>query len=306
MKILSFPEIAELSEKQARSYLEHVVWGDKPKCPKCNNVGAYKLKPRESSKSPVRSGVYKCKKCCKQYTVTVGTVMEKSHIPIKKWLLAIILLTSSKKGISAHQVHRMLGISYEAAWFMCMRIRTAMSEDIAIQKLSGIIEIDNGYVGGKETGYKGKKEKKSKILVLVSREGKAKSLVMDKVSASNIKESLFKHVERNSTLYSDGFYAYRGLNYQFGKHITIIGTKQGCGQDHSIHINTAENFIGILKRGIHGVYHHVSKRHLQQYLNEFDFRYSNRTIEDKQRSKSAMVGIIGKRLMYQDSIKQAH
>ncbi|MFC1729201.1 IS1595 family transposase [candidate division KSB1 bacterium] len=305
MRSLSFSKLANFTEDQAREYLESIRWSNGVVCPHCKSTGASKFNPVQRKNRKPQNGLYRCtnKPCNKQFTVTVGTVCEGSHIPLNKWLMAMSLLCSSKKGMSAHQLHRMLGVTYKTAWFMAHRIRHAMTQDLSEKKFAGIVEIDEGYIGAKAIGKTGRgATDKAKVVVLVERDGRVKSEIVDKVTSVNLKEVLKKNVSKQATLYTDGFYPYRRVGREFNRHIAIIGTKEGVGPRRSIHINTAENFIGILKRGIGGVYQHVSKKHLDKYLAEFDFRYSMRDIQDNERTTMAMLGIEGKRLYYKEGV----
>lgn len=264
----------------------------------------------ESTPLTGRDGYYQCNACRKQFTVQVGTVFERSHIPLNKWLMAAFLLCASKKGISAHQMHRMLGVTYKSAWFMMHRLREAMTTG-NLPPLGGegkFVEADHSYVGGKEKNKKlGKRSKeniggagKQIVHTLVERGGRARSHHVPRVNGATLGPLLRKNVSRKSTLMTDTHGAYMGVGKEFAGHEMV---------DHGIdeyvrgnaHSNTAEGYFAILKRGIIGTYHHVSEAHLGRYLAEFDFRYSNRSklgVEDAERAERALKGIVGKRLTY--------
>jgi transposase-like protein len=292
----------------ARAFLEKVRWPDGTICPHCGVEGkAYRLQPKPGSKSAVRPGVWKCKDCRKQFTVMVGTIFSDSHIPLHKWLMAIHLLCASKKGMSSHQLHRMLGITYKSAWHMTHRIRLAMSPTM-IKKLSGTVEVDETYVGGKRRGIGGRgrpdvDSHKSPVVSLVQRDGKVRSFHVPRVSAKNLKEVMRENIQPGTEIMTDDFSAYDWVKKEF-QHDVIKHTagsfsrREGAKQ---IHTNTAEGFFSLLKRGIHGTFHHVSKQHLHRYLNEFDFRYNARKIDDGTRTLWAIQGVAGKRLMYRDA-----
>jgi transposase-like protein len=286
-----------LNEEAAREYLEQVRWPDGAICPHCGSIGAYKLQPKVTSKRPVRSGVWKCKACRKQFTVTVGTVFEDSHIPLYQWLSAIQFLCASKKGISAHQLHRMLDITYKSAWFMAHRIRYAMGQPPLAEKLLGIVEADETYIGGKARGKRGRgAENKTPVFALVQRGGDVRSFKTEQVTAKNLKAMIRENVLKDSTIMTDEFLAYRGLGKEFADHQTVNhGTKEYVRGN--AHVNSAEGYFSILKRGIIGTYHHVSKQHLDQYLNEFNFRYNSRKVDDAFRMILAIQGVKGKRLV---------
>jgi len=286
-----------LNEDEAREYLEQLRWPNGAVCPHCKRIGAYKLQPKPDSKTPVRNGVWKCKFCRKQFTVTVGTIFEDSHIPIHQWLSAIQFLCSSKKGMSAHQLHRMLHITYKSAWFMAHRIRYAMGQPPLAEKLQGIVEVDETYVGGKAHGKRGRgAENKIPVVALVQRGGEVRSFKTEQVTTKNLRAMIRKHVAKDSTIITDEFPAYKGLDKEFADHQTVShGTREYVRGN--VHVNSAEGYFALLKRGIIGTYHHISKQHLGQYLNEFNFRYNSRKVDDEFRMVLAVEGTKGKRLV---------
>jgi transposase-like protein len=286
-----------LNEDAAREYLEQQRWPNGAVCPHCNSIGAYKLQPKTDSKRPVRKGVYKCKACRKQFTVTVGTIFEDSHIPLYQWLSAIQFLCSSKKGVSAHQLHRMLGITYKSAWFMAHRIRYAMGQPPLAEKLLGTVEADETYVGGKAHGKRGRgAENKTPVFALIQRGGDVRSFRVERVTAKNLKAAIRENVTKNSTIMTDEFLAYKGLGKEFAGHQTV---SHGSGEyvKGDAHTNTAEGYFSLLKRGIIGTYHHISKQHIDRYLAEFNFRYNSRKVDDAFRMILAIDGAKGKRLV---------
>jgi transposase-like protein/DNA-directed RNA polymerase subunit RPC12/RpoP len=285
------------NEDSARELLEKLRWGDGVICPRCGSLRAYKLKAKPTSKTPVRKGVYKCKACRKQFTVTVGTIFEDSHVPLHKWLLAIDLLCSSKKGISTHQLHRQLGLTYKSAWFVAHRIRYAMGQSPLIDKLQGIVEADETYIGGKAHGVRGRGAlNKTPVFALVERGGKVRSFKTERVTANNLKGMIRQHVAKDSTIMTDEFLAYKGLGKEFAGHQTV---NHGSGEyvNGNAHTNSVEGYFSILKRGINGIYQHVSNKHLSLYLNEFNFRYNARQLDDSSRTILAIMETKGKRLM---------
>jgi transposase-like protein len=297
----------------ARDHLEAQRWPDGPYCPHCGNSDQARL-VKLAGKS-TRPGVHKCKECRKQFTVTVGTVFERSKVPLNKWLLATYLLTSSKKGMSAHQLHRMLGVTYKTAWFMFHRIREAMREgsdgyspapEGGLGGSGKTVEADETYIGRKAKNKAFKPAvKKQTVMTLVERDGKARSFHIAGTSHQNIKPVLYTQIDRASKLMTDRAQYYKEPGHYFAEHATV---------DHSIkeyvrgddHTNTVESYFGILKRGIMGSYHHVSEAHLKRYLCEFDFRYNNRKIDDAERANEALKGISGKRLTYRRINEAAH
>jgi transposase-like protein len=237
-------------------------------------------------------------------------VFEGSHIPLHKWLLAFYLLCSSKKGMSAHQLHRMLGVTYKSAWFMAHRIRYAMEQPPFARPLTGVVEADETYVGGKERNRKrqdkqkktGRGTNKIPVVVLVERGGEARSFRMANVTGFEIKGAIRRNVARESRIMTDSFKSYRGLGKEFASH-EYVSHSDGEYVRGEVHTNTAENYFSILKRGIDGTYHHISEAHLPRYLAEFDFRYNNRIglgVDDAERTRRALAGVVGKRLTYAD------
>ncbi|MBN2186369.1 MAG: IS1595 family transposase [Dehalococcoidia bacterium] len=286
-----------LDEDAAREYLEQQRWPNGVVCPHYGAIGSYKLQPKVDSRRPVRKGVWKCKSCRKQFTVRVGTIFEDSHIPLYQWLSAIEFLCASKKGISAHQLHRMLNITYKSAWFMAHRIRYAMEQPPLVEKLQGIVEADETYIGGKSHGKRGRgADNKVPVFTLVQRDGDARSFKTERVTAKNLKGIIREHVDKESIIMTDEFLAYKGLKREFAHH--TVNHSQGEYVRGKAHTNTAEGYFSLLKRGIIGTYHHVSQQHLDRYLAEFDFRYNSRKVEDDIRVVLAINGTKNKRLAF--------
>jgi transposase-like protein len=317
---LLVPEFTD--PEKAREVLEAERWPDGPICPHCGVVGeSYKLEPKSGAKTHARKGVYKCAKCRGQFTVTVGTIMEDSHIPLNKWLMAIHLLCASKKGMSAHQLHRMLGVGYRAAWFMAHRIRFGMQQEplsSKLEKLRGTVEVDETYVGGAERGMQGKPGKHSKKATVVSMverslvpgaKGRVRSVVMHRVTADNLRWTLRDRIEKDATLNTDESSMYWGIGRWWKRHETVNHGREEYARKNDdgqlVTTNTVEGYFGTLKRGLNGVYHHVGRHHLHRYLSKFDFRYNAREVSDAERAKLALKGISGKRLKYRDSFSKA-
>jgi transposase-like protein len=298
-------------QEQAREYLEVLRWPDGPFCPHCGSLNATRLPPqrgRPSKAHPegaLRSGVVQCNPCRAQYSVTVGTLFERSKIPLHKWLLATFLLSSSKKGMSAHQLHRMLGITYKSAWFMFHRIREAMRDesDTKLGGGGGFVEVDETYLGRDRTKEQkgGGGSHKMKVVTLVDREtGIARSRVIDNVRIEEIGMIVRQNLAREAKLMTDELLLYRTLGRFHAGHEVVSHGKNEYVRGEA-HTNTIEGFFSIFKRGLRGVYQHVSKQHLHRYTAEFDFRYSNRIkngVDDTERTILALKGIVGKRLMY--------
>lgn len=295
------------NEAAARRHLERIRWPDGPICPHCGSINnASRIKGKGA-----RPGLWFCGDCRKQFTVTVGTLFERSHVPLHKWLLANHLMNASKKGISAHQLHRMLGVTYKTAWFMAHRIREAMRETAPDPVGGGnkVIEADETYVGGKARNRKGKVPPKEAVFSLVEREGKVRSRHVPAVTAKNVREAIVTQASRKSYLMTDEAPVYKGVGKEFAGHGAVNHSIEEYVRGNFWHTNTMENYFSILKRGIAGTYHHVSPQHLKRYLSEFDFRYNERSglgVEDADRADKALKGIEGKRLTYRRTDERAN
>lgn len=286
-------------ETKARKYLEQLRWPDGPVCPHCGVVGeAIKLPQTDK----VREGVYKCKPCRKQFSVTVGTLFERSHVPLNKWLLAVHLLCASKKGHSSHQIHRMLGITYKTAWFMTHRIRESMRDPVFVRQMGGrgkVVEADETYWGNKSKKYQGPGKgahHKMKVFSLVERGGEVRSFHVPAVGAKTLRPIITQQVAKDTVIATDDAKFYRKLRDEFEHHSVNHSVHEYVRG--AIHTNTIENYFSILKRGLSGVYQHVGEGHLKRYVGEFDFRYNHRGISDEERTALALRGIAGKRLLY--------
>lgn len=289
------------NEAAARRYLEALRWTQGPVCPHCGTMGeAY-----ETSKE----GVYRCgaKECRKDFTVTIGTIFERSHIPLHKWLMAFHLMCASKKGMSANQLHRMLGVTYKTAWFMAHRIRQSMRDGNPgpLGGANKVIEADETYVGGKakNRAFKAPRPKEA-VFALVERDGKVLSTHVARVNAKTLRPILVKAASRKSYLMTDESVIYPKIGAEFAGHGTVNHSIDEYVRGGFWHTNTVENYFSILKRGITGTYHHVSEAHLKRYLGEFDFRYNEREalgIDDHARTVKAIKGAEGKRLTYRQA-----
>ena len=302
------------NEDAAREHLEALHWSDGPLCPHCGSDNAKRLPPqhRKPTKAhpggTVRKGLVQCNDCRKQYTVTVGTVFERSKVPLNKWLLATHMLCASKKGMSGHQMARMLGVTYKTAWFMMHRIREAMTdtENTPLGGLGKTVEADETYVGGKERnkhaskrmgGTQGGKGKQP-VVSLVERYGKVRSFHVASVTGDTLRHVLVTNADRESWLMTDEHAGYKTVGKEYRAHGVVKHSLGEYVRSTYFHSNTVENFFSILKRGIVGVYHHVSEAHLKRYITEFDFRYNTRKLTDFERADEALKGISGKRLTY--------
>ena len=301
---------------KAREALEAVRWPDGPICPHCGNHDQDRIAKVEGLKHSHRPGLYYCSECKGQFTVTVGTVFERSKVPLTKWWLATHLLGSSKKGMSAHQMHRMLGVTYKTAWFMAHRIREAM-KDMKPAPIGGegkIVEADETYFGSRETPMPSRQRKdrpykpgkkrgpagKRAVVALVERGGQVRSFHLNHATAETVREVLVRNVSRKSKLHTDESRLYTETGKEFDGHDTV---RHSTGEyvRGIIHTNTVENVFSVFKRGMKGIYQHCGEAHLHRYLAEFDFRYNRRSalgVSDKERVDAIMEGIEGKRLTY--------
>ena len=290
------------TDEKARQYLEEIRWPNGVVCPHCKNADQkriWEIKSNEAAK--IRAGLYQCAECKKQFTVTVGTIFEDSHIPLRKWLVAWYLLCSSKKGISSLQIQRMLGLgSYRTALFMMHRIRYALSHPAFTGMLKGVVEMDETYIGGKISGKGtgGQTPNKTCVVSLVERGGKARSMVLDRVTAENLHSAIMQHVQDGSVVVTDDYFGYRNMPKIFTHKSVKHSAKEYVRREKNFtaHTNTVESKFSLLKRGIVGTFHQVSKKHLPLYLAEFYHRFNHRKSTDGERTVSALKCAEGKRL----------
>jgi transposase-like protein len=297
MDVFSAPHFHD--DEAARKFLEGLLWPHGPVCPHCGVINhAYPTK---------RDGVFRCaeKECRKDFTVTMKTVMERSHIALHKWLQGFHLMTASKKGFSAHQLHRSLGITYRSAWFMAHRIREAMRAG-GLGPMGGggkTVEVDETYIGRLE-GYPKARAggaHKNVVLTLVERGGSARSFHIDTASVAQIAPIVRANIARETALMTDEGAQYKEVGREFASHDSVNHSAKEYARDR-ITTNTVEGYYSIFKRGMKGVYQHCGERHLHRYLSEYDFRYSNRValgVDDKERARRAVAAAAGKRLTYQ-------
>lgn len=313
---------------KAREHLEAQRWPDGPVCPHCGGVdehitaikGARARPSKAHPKGAERKGLYQCNACRQQFTVTVGTVFERSKVPLNKWVLATYLIASSKKGMSAHQLHRMLDVTYKTAWFMFHRIREAMKEDNSTSGPLGgegkTIEADETYIGKRDTPYVSPRRKasgtpftksgksggaqKRVVVALVERGGSVRSFHVHIATKKTVREILVRNADRRSKLYTDESRLYTTTGEEYAEHRTV-NHSSGEYVRGMVHSNTIENVFSIFKRGMKGVYQHCGEAHLHRYLAEFDFRYNRRSklgVNDIQRTNQLLAAIEGKRLTY--------
>lgn len=302
-------------ETAARKHLEAIRWPNGPVCPYC---GVLEQSKPLGGKS-MGDGWYHCGACRKKFTVRVGSIYERSHIPLHKWVLATHLMAASKKGVSAHQLHRMLGITYKSAWFMAMRIREAMKPSETGGKMGGpgkIVEADETYISRKDIPATKKRDggdfkrkggsggfNKRVIITLVERGGEARSFHVERATRATVEAIVANNVAKETALHTDESKLYRQVDEIVADHDTVRHADKEYVRG-TVHTNTIEGFFSIFKRGMRGVYQHCGEQHLHRYLAEFDFRYSNRAsleISDTVRAEKIVKGAAGKRLTYRRS-----
>ena len=291
-------------EAKALAHLEASRWNGEPYCPHCGSTRVRRMEGK------TQAGMFLCNDCRDKFTVRTGSVMERSHIPLHKWLLATHLMAASKKGMSALQMSRMLGVIYKSAWFLCHRIREAMDGAAPTGPLGGpdgVVEADETYVGGKARNRAHRKPAPKKAVVaLVEREGHVRSFHVANVTAKNVRALLVTNVDRSAHLMTDESPVYTRVGREFGAHYSVNHSAQQFTKHGSYgHSNTAENFFSIFKRGVIGTYHHMSEAHLGRYCKEFDLRYNTRELTDGERAAVIVKGMEGKRLTYRRTDKLA-
>ena len=303
-------------EDAAREHLEKMLWKDGPVCPHCGVINeATKLTPKGNTKTSARKGLYQCNGCREQFTVTIGTIFEDSHIPLHKWLAAIYLMCSSKKGISALQLQRALWGeneetgkpmgSYRTAWFLAHRVRWAMAQAPMTELLKGVVEVDETYMGGRfKGGRRGRPTtettNKTPVLALVERGGNVRSFPLERATLNNIKPIMKEHIDPESNLVTDEYTVYYFLKPDFPNHHTVNHKANEYvrrEKELTVTTNTVESFFALLKRSNYGIHHHMSRKYLGSYCAERDFVYNTRKLTDAERTAKAIKSAECKRLM---------
>lgn len=287
------------NELLAVEFMERQRWGESPACPRCGATDVYMMNDDKGERSA--RFLWRCKTCKRQFTVRIGTVFEDSRIPLRHWCYAFWAACSSKKGVSALQIKRQTGLSYKSALFMMHRIRFAMSDNQP-GPLTGTVEVDETWVGGKPRYHRGRmgkgKTTKTPVMALVERGGRVRAMPIDRVTTKNLKDTIRRHVDRSARIMTDDLHLYRGLEPEFRGGHHRVRHNLGEYARGDVTTNTVEGFFSILKRGLYGTFHSVSKRHLHRYVDEFAFRYNTRKLDDGARTVAAIRGADGKRLMY--------
>ena len=312
---LTLPEImARFStEEKAIEYTESLLWKNGPVCPHCGNANGETIwKIAANKEKKVRAGLRQCGECKKQFRVTVGTIFEDSHIPLNLWLVAWYLLSGAKKGISAKQMQRHLGLgSYKSAWFLCHRIRHALADVTPDGKLSGMVEVDECYYGPKTKGKGFRRGSKSAVVALVERQtGKRRSVVLSEVvTGKNLREAVQEHVAAGATIHTDEHPGYKKLGEDY-RHKFVTHGKSGGKREYQrieadgevVSTNYAESSFSLLRRGVIGNFHHISRKHLGRYVAEFDFRWNSRKNTDGERTVAGLKQAVGKRLTMHETL----
>jgi transposase-like protein len=248
--------------------------------------------------------LWRCRDCGQQFTVRVGTVFEDSRIPLRYWVHAFWRASASKKGVSALQISRETGLSYKSALFLMHRIRFAMSDEVPPRSLDGVVELDETYIGGKRPGrnrkgkrFTGRSLAKVPVMALVERDGNVQFRQLRRVTTKNLGRAAREYVHPSARVMTDDLWAYRSVGKKFARHDTIRHSRRQYVQG-DVHTNTVEGVFSLLKRGLHGTFHSVSRKHLHRYLAEFQFRYNNRKVDDGERTSRAIRAAAGKRLRY--------
>jgi len=295
-------DVGRLTEDEARIILEGIRWPNGPACPHCGSMRVTRIQARSEK---VRDGIIQCNDCHGQFTVTVDTIMHRSHITLRQWVQAFYSMCSHKKGVSALQLQRNLGLhTYTSAWHLAHRIRAAMRKEPVVGMLKGVVEVDETYVGGKprpdinKKAKPGRGTKKTPVLALVERRGSVVSKPIKRVNAKTLQSAIRKLVSRKSTIMTDDWRGYRGVGKDFEGGHQFVKHSMGEYVRGNVSTNNAESYFALLKRGVHGTFHHISKRHLHRYCDEFSFRWNNREVSDGARAEEAIKGMEGKRLAY--------
>ena len=298
-----------VDETAAVEFLEQQRWGDMPTCPHCDSAEVVKVMNADGTVRSERF-LWRCHGECKgQFTVRVGTIMEDSRIPLRFWCHAFWRACSSKKGVSASQISRECSITYKSALFLMHRIRFAMATPKVEEKLTGTVESDETWVGGKPRrkgmSKRGWGTNKTPVLAMVQRPGKVRARVITDVTAKTLKREMFKAIDLSARLCTDELRSYRGIGKKFaGGHGTVCHSAEEYVNESGDSVNTAECFFSLLKRKFYGTHHAVSKKHLHRYISEAEFHWNTRKCDDGERIWAAITGSEGKRLMYRQPVKK--
>jgi transposase-like protein len=301
--VLEALRAATHGERDAVEFLEAARCGDSPACPRCGSLRVYQMQSA-SGLGRNKDFRWRCRDCKRMYTVRTGTVFEETRLPLRVWCFALWSACSSKKGVSALQISRECEISYKSALYLMHRVRKAM-EQFSGAKLSGTVEADETYVGGKprnrRPGGQGKHDK-TPVIGVVERGGEIRYRMMERVTASGLRSAIAEHVEQSSRLITDESNAYTVLGREYGGGHETVKHKALEYARGDVHTNTIEGAFSLIKRGVYGTYHSISRKHMPRYLAEFEFRYNTRKLDDGQRVLAAIKRAEGKRLTYAQQV----
>lgn len=302
-------------ETAAVEFLEKLRWGDSPCCPRCGDTDVYQMRDSRTGGRNARY-LWRCRGCKKQYTVRIGTVFEDSRIPLRHWCYAFWAACASKKGVSALQIKRQTGLTYKSALFMMHRIRFAMApaNDQDGGKLTGIVEADETFIGGKPRYHEPRVPKKFRtkkmntghhrkqpVFGALERGGRVRARVIADVTGANLRAAVEEHIDKSAHLVTDENTGYIAVGKEYQSHETVCHSRREYVRE-GVTTNSIESFWAILKRGVMGTFHNISRKHLQRYLDEFEYRYNTRKVDDGERLALAIRGANGKRLTYQDMV----
>lgn len=305
--ILNALRAAAQSEALAVEFLEKERWGDAPACPLCGSAAVYKMGNLKDVGQRNKNYRWRCYDCRKMYTVRTGTVMEETRLPLRVWVYAFWKACSSKKGISALQLAREMEITHKSALFVLRRIRHGVGEEYA-SLMTGTVEVDETYVGGKPRykfeSKRGRGTEKAKVLGMVQRDGDVRFRMMDRLTSDRLNEVLAENADLSCRIITDEYPAYRplGRGFKGGHEVVRHSEREYARVGTDVHNNTVESVFSLLKRGVMGTFHSISKKHLPNYLNEFEFRWNTRKVDDGERVSRAIKASDGKRLMYRESV----
>ncbi len=303
MSNLSRPEFHD--EEAARAWLEAELWPNGPVCPHCKEVN----KATQMHGKAHRPGLYQCNACREQFSVTVGTLYERSHIPLHTWLAVTHLMMASKKGMSALQISRMVGRPYKTVWFMCHRVRESLKASPDLAPLGGngkVVEADETYVGGKAKNRAFREPApKQAVFTLIERDGHARSFHVATVNSKTLRPIIDANVSKSSAFMTDESTLYPKIGATFSMHGTVNHSANEYARAYFWHTNTVEGYYSLLKRAVFGTFHHVSEAHLHRYTAEQDFKWNTRKMTDAERFSASIPGIVGKRLTYRRPVEAA-
>ena len=303
--IIAALPVACSDEKAAVEFMEAQRWGDHPACPRCGDLDVYQMKDAKTGERQANFR-WRCHGCKEQFTVRIGTVFEDSRIPLRHWCFAFWRSATSKKGVSALEIHRQTGLSYKSSLFMLHRIRFAMDEQ-DVEPLKGDVEVDEVFIGGRKRirnneAYPAKPKPKTPVIGMKERGGRVRPRVVADVTSASLKGAIRANIDPSARILTDEWSGYRGIGKEFaGGHESVKHSTYEFARG-DVHTNSIEGFFGMVRRGLDGIYHSVSRKHLHRYLSEFEFRHNHRELDDGQRTVAAIKAANNKRLTYKEQV----